>query len=50
MKYIFIFCLLVDSLTTYGQHLKLKKRSPDALSGSEFSKSIRDTSLDARSS
>ncbi len=45
MKYVlllFFFILVVDC---HSQHLKLKKRAADALSGSEFSKSIRDSSL-----
>ncbi|HQS51373.1 MAG: hypothetical protein B7X86_01835 [Sphingobacteriales bacterium 17-39-43] len=45
MKYVlllFFFILVVDC---HSQHLKLKKRAANALSGSEFSKSIRDSSL-----
>lgn len=45
MKYallLFFFILVVDC---HSQHLKLKKRAANALSGSEFSKSIRDSSL-----
>jgi len=45
MKYVlllFSFILVVDC---HSQHLKLRKRAANALSGSEFSKSIRDSSL-----
>ena len=45
MKYVlllFFFILVVDC---HSQHLKLKKRAANTLNGSEFSKSIRDSSL-----
>jgi len=37
--------LVLSSALSYGQKLKLKKRPSSALSGSEFSKSVRDTAL-----
>ena len=45
MKYILIVFLIMGPALSYGQKLKLKKRSAAALSGSEFSKSIRDTAI-----
>lgn len=40
-----IIFLLLLNLAAFGQEPKLKKRSRDAVSGSEFAKSISDTSL-----
>jgi hypothetical protein len=45
MKYLLISMLTISCLSSFCQELKLKKRSAIALSGSEFSKSIRDTSF-----
>lgn len=45
MKFILVFLLAISTTATYGQKLKLKKRSANALSGSEFSKSLRDTGI-----
>lgn len=45
MKIILIVFLALSSLASYSQQLKLKKRLLSALSGSEFSKSIRDTAI-----
>lgn len=45
MKNILIILLFLTSSFSYGQILKIKNRSINALSGSEFSKSIRDTNL-----
>ncbi|MDQ8005431.1 MAG: hypothetical protein REI64_11580 [Pedobacter sp.] len=39
------FLLLLLNLVSYGQELKLKKRSNNALTGSEFAKFISDTTL-----
>ncbi len=43
MKYSLLILLTFCSVCVFAQELKLKKRAPGALSGSEFSKSIRDT-------
>ncbi|SKB36903.1 hypothetical protein [Daejeonella lutea] len=40
-----IFLLVIGTTLVQGQQLKIKKRASDALSGSEFSKSIRDTEI-----
>jgi hypothetical protein len=45
MKYLLLALLTLASLLSSGQALKLKKRFRNALSGSEFSASIRDTSI-----
>jgi len=45
MKYAILLFFLVWTLDSYSQRLKLKKRLAGALSGSEFSKSISDSSL-----
>ncbi len=45
MKFILIIFLTLVATASFGQQLKLKKRSPAALSGSEFSKSVRDTTI-----
>ncbi len=45
MKIILIIFLALSSTASYGQQLKIKKRLSSALSGSEFSKSIRDTAI-----
>lgn len=46
MKFILILVVALSTTPTFSQQLKLKKRSPNALSGSDFSKSIRDTALE----
>ncbi len=45
MKFILFIFLAISTTFCYSQKLKLKKRSAIALSGSEFSKSIRDTAI-----
>lgn len=45
MKYLMLILLAFGSIYSSGQELKLKKRAPGALSGSEFSKSLRDTAI-----
>lgn len=45
MKYALLLFFSICAIDCYSQQLKLKKRAADALSGSEFSKSIRDSSL-----
>ncbi|MEJ7693581.1 hypothetical protein [Daejeonella sp.] len=45
MKSILFFFLAISTAVSYGQKLELKKRSASALSGSEFSKSMRDTTI-----
>lgn len=45
MKCLLLSLLTLASFCSFSQELKLKKRSPDALSGSEFSASIRDTAI-----
>ncbi|MES3019150.1 MAG: hypothetical protein V4721_15290 [Bacteroidota bacterium] len=45
MRFILFFLLAISTTFCYSQKLKLKKRSAVALSGSEFSKSIRDTAI-----
>lgn len=45
MRYFFLIFFLLNTINGYSQRLKLKKRASEALSGSEFSKSIRDSSL-----
>lgn len=45
MKYLILLLFSICAIDSYSQHLKLKKRGANALSGSEFSKSIRDSSL-----
>jgi hypothetical protein len=43
-KYLYVvLCFL--NIATFAQEIKLKKRKPNALTGSEFAKSIADTSL-----
>lgn len=45
MKYVLFLFFSILVVDCHSQHLKLKKRASGALSGSEFSKSIRDSSL-----
>ena len=45
MKYALLLFFSILVVDCHSQHLKLKKRAANALSGSEFSKSIRDSSL-----
>lgn len=45
MKYLLFSLLTICYFSSFSQELKLKKRSLTALSGSEFSQSIRDTAL-----
>jgi hypothetical protein len=45
MKYLLLLLLTIFAVDCHSQHLQLKKRAANALSGSEFSKSIRDSSL-----
>lgn len=45
MKYVLLLFFSILVMDCHSQHLKLKKRAADALNGSEFSKSIRDSSL-----
>ena len=45
MKYILLCLLTISYFSSIGQELKLKKRSANALTGTEFSKSIRDSAL-----
>lgn len=45
MKYVLLLFFSILVVDCHSQHLKLKKRAANALSGSEFSKSIRDSSL-----
>ena len=45
MKYVLLLFFSILVVECHSQHLKLKKRAANALSGSEFSKSIRDSSL-----
>lgn len=45
MKYVLLLFFYILVVDCHSQHLKLKKRAANALSGSEFSKSIRDSSL-----
>ena len=45
MKYLLLSLLTIGYFVSIGQELKLRNRSPLALSGSEFSKSIRDDAL-----
>jgi hypothetical protein len=45
MKYLYILIFVLNSSTSYGQHLKLKSASFQSPSGTEFAKSIRDNSL-----
>jgi len=45
MKYVLLLFCSIWVVDCQSQHLKLKKRAANALSGSEFSKSIRDSSL-----
>jgi hypothetical protein len=45
MKYVLLLFFSILVVDCHSQHLKLKKRAVDALSGSDFSKSIRDSSL-----
>jgi len=45
MKNTLIILFILIPTLCYSQQLKIKKRAVNALSGSEFSKSIRDTSL-----
>lgn len=43
-KYLYLLLCLLNS-TTFAQEINLKKRRPNALTGSEFAKSIADTNL-----
>ena len=45
MKYALLLFFSILVVDCHSQHLNLKKRAANALSGSEFSKSIRDSSL-----
>ncbi|MGB4401164.1 MAG: hypothetical protein WBJ10_17460 [Daejeonella sp.] len=45
MKYILLCLLTIHCFTSTGQELKLRKRASNALSGTEFSKSISDSAL-----
>ena len=45
MKYLLLSLLTICYYSSLSQELRLKKRSASALSGSEFSQSIRDTAL-----
>ena len=45
MKYLLLLLLTIFAVDCHSQRLQLKKRAANALSGSEFSKSIRDSSL-----
>lgn len=45
MRYFFLIFFSLCTLSGYSQRLKLKNRASAALSGSEFSKSIRDSSI-----
>jgi len=45
MKYALLLLLTIFAVDCHSQRLQLKKRAADALNGTEFSKSIRDSSL-----
>ncbi|MDO8992984.1 hypothetical protein [Daejeonella sp.] len=45
MKYVLLLFISICTIDCYSQHLKLKKRVSNALNGSDFSRSIRDSSL-----
>lgn len=45
MKYVLLLFFSIWVVDCHSQHLKLKKRATNALSGSDFSKSIRDSAL-----
>ena len=45
MKLVLIIIWLLSSAASYGQKLKIKKRSASALSGSQFSQSVRDSAI-----
>ncbi|MDP3470009.1 MAG: hypothetical protein Q8S11_16830 [Daejeonella sp.] len=45
MKYVLLLLLTIFAVDCHSQRLQLKNRAADALNGTEFSKSIRDSSL-----